>query len=66
LDHKLDITNSAYFEIKDKLNNTKNILIDLEHEIVNMKFNEFINKNIGQDRNIDELINFDNFLKSKI
>lgn len=66
LESKLDITNNAYYEIEDKIKNIKNVLNELEHEKINLKFNEFINRNIGKDRNIDELIDFDNFLKSKL
>jgi len=65
LDDKFKITNSVYIEIEEKLKNIRNKINDLEQEKINIKFNEFINKNIGEDRNIDELIDFDNFLKSK-
>ncbi len=61
----MDIMTKDYFEIEEKIKKIKSVLNDLEHEKINIKFNEFINKNIGNDKNIDELIDFDNFLKSK-
>ena len=65
IEEKLDISNTVYLQIDEKIKKIKNILQELEQEKINIKFNEFINKNIGLDRNIEELIDFDNFLKSK-
>lgn len=65
LENKLEITTSRYLELEEKIKKAKSILNELEQEKINLRFNEFINKNIGYEKNIDELIEFDNFLKSK-
>ena len=65
LDGKTEIIHNAYNCVDDKIKKIKNIVNDLEQEKINIKFNEFINRNLGSEKNIDELIDFDNFLKSK-
>jgi hypothetical protein len=65
LDGKAEIINNAYNIIDEKMKKLKNILGYFEQEKINIKLNEFINRNLGNEKNIDELIDFDNFLKSK-
>ena len=66
LEGKTEIIHNAYNTIEEKIKKIKNILNDLEQEKINIKLNEFINRNLSNEKNIDELIDFDNFLKSKI
>jgi len=66
LEGKTEIIHNAHNTIEEKIKKIKNILNDLEQEKINIKLNEFINRNLSNEKNIDELIDFDNFLKSKI
>ena len=65
LDEKSEIIQNAYYCIEEKIKKIKSIANDLEQEKINLKLNEFINRNIGNEKNSDELIDFDNFIKSK-
>ena len=64
LDDKTDTINYVYNMIDEKIKKLKNILIFFEQEKINININEFINHNLSNEKNIEELIDFDNFLKS--
>lgn len=59
----MDVANESYFLLENNIRKMNEIIENFEQELTNAKFNDFSYQNSFVNKNLEELLNFDNFLK---
>jgi hypothetical protein len=63
--NKLDTANDVYYYLGNNIRKLNEIIIGLEQDLINTKFNDFSYQNSLLDTNFEELLNFENYLINK-